>query len=540
MTVYSINKRAFEQANMTSAQGAKSQTAADAFAAALQGAGGRYSVTATMPNAETAMQAHFDKPVEDSRPAKAPERAERPQPKEAPRQSQREKPQAAAKVERPEAKPKEEAQTETDAAPVEARPAETATEDRPAEIQDETAAAIQTAAVDTAEAQVVAVAVQPQQQIEIVTETVAVAGTGAQDIHSDETGPRLDQIVQKTSDDDAAAALTAATDGDGEEFAALAAAAKSAKVKTDESQQVEQNLDIADDQAGELADLLAGTGARVAVQVKTADTTVTTETTAGLDLLMAQDVALSFDPLAAGQGNPAGQGQNGAADQGTANAAQQVAGNPALDNAMLTRAAEAKPFAAALAAQMEAGPQTQAGAAQAPQAVAGLNGPAGTQAASKAQAPQAPQAPRQPQHLLQQQVMDQVSVQITKQAKDGVDSIKIQLKPVELGAIEVKLDVGQDGRVSGVVTADNKDTLAILQKDSRGLEKALEDAGYKADAGSLTFNLREGTQQNAQEGQGRGRGRRGAATGLDLTAGTAATQAQPRWSGGRSGVDIQV
>ncbi|MCA1909361.1 MAG: flagellar hook-length control protein FliK [Magnetospirillum sp.] len=139
--------------------------------------------------------------------------------------------------------------------------------------------------------------------------------------------------------------------------------------------------------------------------------------------------------------------------------------------------------------------------------------------------------------------MDQVKVQIAKAGANG-DTIKVQLKPVELGSIEVKLDVAKDGSVSGVVTADNKDTLAMLKNDSRTLEKALSDAGFKTDAGSLTFNLRgEGQSQNAQD-QGTGTRRRrsvlGAANGIDATQAGMAAQAQARLGGGRAGVDIQV
>ncbi len=59
------------------------------------------------------------------------------------------------------------------------------------------------------------------------------------------------------------------------------------------------------------------------------------------------------------------------------------------------------------------------------------------------------------------------------------------------------MEVGHDGRVNAVVTADNKDTLDMLQKDSRELERALQQAGLQADSGSLSFNLR------GQNGDGR-------------------------------------
>jgi flagellar hook-length control protein FliK len=40
------------------------------------------------------------------------------------------------------------------------------------------------------------------------------------------------------------------------------------------------------------------------------------------------------------------------------------------------------------------------------------------------------------------------------------------------------------------VTVDNRDTLELLKSDARGLERALRDAGLKADSGNLSFSLR--------------------------------------------------
>jgi len=94
-------------------------------------------------------------------------------------------------------------------------------------------------------------------------------------------------------------------------------------------------------------------------------------------------------------------------------------------------------------------------------------------------------------------VAEQVSVQITKALNAGNDRISIQLKPADLGRVDVQMEVSQDGRVTAVVTADNKQTLDLLQKDSRQLQEALHQAGLKADDDSLNFNLRE--QDDSQE-----------------------------------------
>jgi flagellar hook-length control protein FliK len=180
--------------------------------------------------------------------------------------------------------------------------------------------------------------------------------------------------------------------------------------------------------------------------------------------------------------------------------------------------------------------------------VAGLSGLTGTQAADKTATTQTTQAVRGPRVPMPAQVLDQISVQVDKAVKDGNDTVKIQLRPLDLGRIEIKLDVGSDGKVSATVTADKPETLAMLQKDSRGLEKALEDAGLKPDSSATSFNLRGGEQQqnadrNADQGRsGRNRGQGGQFGGDadDLAAAAAIQAAATRTAGGRSGVDISV
>jgi flagellar hook-length control protein FliK len=91
-------------------------------------------------------------------------------------------------------------------------------------------------------------------------------------------------------------------------------------------------------------------------------------------------------------------------------------------------------------------------------------------------------------------VSHQVSVQLTKAIGAGNDRISIQLDPAELGRIDVKLEIAHDGRVVARVTADRPETLDMLQRDYRGLERALQQAGLQTDSDSLNFNLRQGGQ----------------------------------------------
>lgn len=90
--------------------------------------------------------------------------------------------------------------------------------------------------------------------------------------------------------------------------------------------------------------------------------------------------------------------------------------------------------------------------------------------------------------------VEQVLLQLSKNVKSGNDQMTLQLHPADLGTINIKLDFASNGTVSGTVTASNADTLAMLQKDSRSLERALQEAGLRADPGSLQFSL--GGQSN--------------------------------------------
>ncbi len=66
----------------------------------------------------------------------------------------------------------------------------------------------------------------------------------------------------------------------------------------------------------------------------------------------------------------------------------------------------------------------------------------------------------------------------------------------------MKLDIAGDGRAKAMVLAERPETLELLQRDSRVLERALQDAGLKTDHNSLSFDLqgRDG-EDRAQHAQ---------------------------------------
>jgi hypothetical protein len=84
---------------------------------------------------------------------------------------------------------------------------------------------------------------------------------------------------------------------------------------------------------------------------------------------------------------------------------------------------------------------------------------------------------------------EQVALQIQRSVAGGGDRITVQLQPRDLGSVEIRLDFSGDA-VRAAVTVDRPETLELLQRDARSLERALNDAGLKTDSGSLSFDLR--------------------------------------------------
>ncbi len=195
-----------------------------------------------------------------------------------------------------------------------------------------------------------------------------------------------------------------------------------------------------------------------------------------------------------------------------------AAGNPTSD---ATVAAPGDPASSISTAASQMAAATPSLGAPAPAA------PPATAAAASASLPTVPLA-----------ASEQVAVTLRQAVKDGNDQIQIQLEPADLGAVQVKLNINHDGKVTVVVSADRSDTLNMLKQDAGGLTQALRDAGLQTDSSSLSFNLRGGHQFN-QQAQGSGTGFAGNATVSDDDAALAAppTRALRAHSGS---LDIQV
>lgn len=103
---------------------------------------------------------------------------------------------------------------------------------------------------------------------------------------------------------------------------------------------------------------------------------------------------------------------------------------------------------------------------------------------------------------MSKEAVDQVKVNITKSAVKGVDKIDVHLKPEELGRIEIKMQIGKDGKLQAHIIASRPETVEMLQKEVQSLEKAFNDAGFQTDEGSLSFSFRDDGQSGRNQDNG--------------------------------------
>lgn len=97
-----------------------------------------------------------------------------------------------------------------------------------------------------------------------------------------------------------------------------------------------------------------------------------------------------------------------------------------------------------------------------------------------------------------------IAVNIAQHASQGVNKFELRLDPPELGRIEVKMEMASDGKVTAHIAAERAETLDLLQRDARALERALNETGLSADRDSLSFSLKDQAfkgDQNQQDQQ---------------------------------------
>lgn len=145
---------------------------------------------------------------------------------------------------------------------------------------------------------------------------------------------------------------------------------------------------------------------------------------------------------------------------------------------------------------------TGEGALQQPDATTIPSVPAQTHSTS-ATAPALPDAARAQVQTQPATPLPMVPIAIGLQALEGAREFQIRLDPDDLGRVDVKLTIADDGRVAASLTVDRVDTLAMLQRDARTLERAFDQAGFTSDSDSLKFSLRQDQTGQQQGGERR-------------------------------------
>lgn len=129
----------------------------------------------------------------------------------------------------------------------------------------------------------------------------------------------------------------------------------------------------------------------------------------------------------------------------------------------------------------------------------------GAQQAAVATQPQgATEGPPTPLHVL--------PIEIGLRALAGARQFDIRLDPGELGRVDVNLSISDKGEVTARMVVDRVETLHLLQRDARTLERAFEQAGLKPSDAGVDITLRDpsdqsGFRQNRQQDEAPQRGR---------------------------------
>jgi flagellar hook-length control protein FliK len=109
-----------------------------------------------------------------------------------------------------------------------------------------------------------------------------------------------------------------------------------------------------------------------------------------------------------------------------------------------------------------------------------------------------------------------LAVEIVGRSKSGTKQFDIRLDPPELGRVEVRLSIDATGKASAHLSADQPQTLSLLQKDAPVLTRALREAGLDVSQDGLNFSLRQ--QNENSSGNTGNNGRRGSARSFPLSA----------------------
>jgi len=96
--------------------------------------------------------------------------------------------------------------------------------------------------------------------------------------------------------------------------------------------------------------------------------------------------------------------------------------------------------------------------------------------------------------------MPHIAVEIARNLNLGNTRFQIRLDPPEMGKINVTMDMDSTGNLHARLTVERAETLDLLQRDARALERALAQSGLDSARTNLEFSLKQNpfNQQNNQ------------------------------------------
>ena len=281
---------------------------------------------------------------------------------------------------------------------------------------------------------------------------------------------------------DAGAELSALIKSVGDKLAALLSALNSGDLDPEQMAQLELAADADADIEAALAKLIKPT--------------VTVDTSAAAPPLAAPELKLTEPALT---GKPAPDASSSSPDRDPAPAPVQASADSsdsAADRGNDSGASDRKPVEhkpAPVAAAIDKQPEPP--------------NPTQPQQAARVDIVAAPRVVQAGYQTSQQQLnLPQLAFELVRQVNDGNTRFQIRLDPPELGRIDVKLDIDKAGQVNARLTVEKAETLDLMQRDQRGLERALQQAGLDGAKTNLEFSLKQ-NPFSGQQGQDGGNGR---------------------------------
>lgn len=286
------------------------------------------------------------------------------------------------------------------------------------------------------------------------------------------------------ADTDASAELSAQIKSVGDKLAAVLSALNEGKLDADQLARLEQDAATDTDLKAALDRLL-----KPAIAADAAPMLATPK-------LEITEAALTGKASLAADAAPAADDAAEPADSGLKLEATAKPAEPSTDRDTEQKSddkpdADIKPVATAATADKQ--PADTAVAAQ----------PAQTARADAVAAPRVVQAGYQ---TSQQQLnLPQLAFEMVRQVGEGNTRFQIRLDPAELGKIDVRLDIDASGQVNARLTVEKAETLDLMQRDQRALERALQQAGLDGSKTNLEFSLKQNpfAGQQGQDGNAR-------------------------------------